>query len=234
MLVHIQPIFCVMARLAQTCLLSVCLIAAARAEDAQAAIQRTFVTGWIAAINSTASNSKDPARVQRFLHPQVQACINGASREFFDYVLERETRYAPIGKYSITKIAPMSEAPPEFLPGDSFVYPVKPVYELNLDIGSTVLIRYLAPANGSWYEVYPCPNAKGIVFMHEQMAKGAEQQLRAQKLFSELRDPLRAELITLLKQSRRIEAVNRYQQSTGEQDMAIAMAVMKLLLPPEK
>src|SRR5260221_3723986 len=125
-----------MARFAKVCLLSALVVAAARAEDAEAAIQRTFVTGWIAAINSTAGNCKDTARIQRFLHPQVRACINASSQEFFDSVLSREAQRAPIGKYTITKLAPMNEAPPEFLPGDGFVYPVKPTYELNLDIGS--------------------------------------------------------------------------------------------------
>ena len=218
-----------MTRFAQVCLLSTLLLATARAEDAEAAIKRTFVSGWIAAINS-----KDAARLQRFLHPQVQACINGATREFFDYVLSREAGYAPIGKYSVTKLAAVTGPPMELLPADRFPYPVQPTYEIQIDCGATILIRYLAAEKGTWYEVLPCPNAQGIAFMHEQIAKGAEQQVRARKLFSELKDPLRAELVTLLKQSRRVEAVNRYQQATGEQDVAIAMAVMKLLMPPEK
>jgi len=215
-----------MARFAQTCLLSVSLIAAARAEDVEAAIKRTFVTGWINAINS-----KDPARIKRFLHPQVQACTTGPGSEFFDFALRQEARNAPVGQYNVTKIAPIAGPPPAFLPPDTYTYPVQPTHELNLDFGNTVLIRYLAPANGSWYEVYPCPNAKGIAYLHEQMAKRTEQQNRAQKLLGELKDPLRSELAALMKQSKLNEAAKKYQQSTGEQDFTMAVMVMKLLTP---
>lgn len=217
----------VMYFFARACLLGALFVApAARAEDTEAAIKRTFVTGWIDAINS-----KDPKQIKRFLHPQVQACTVGPGREFFDFALGQEARNAPIGQYNITKIAPISGPPPAFLPPDTFTYPVQPTHEINLTFGTTVLIRYLAAAKGVWYQVYPCPNQKGIAFMHEQMAKGNEQQMRAKKLAAEIKDPLRGELTTLMKQSKLNEATRKYQMATGEKDFTIAVMVMKLLAP---
>lgn len=215
-----------MHRFASACLLGSLLLGTARAEDTEAAIKRTFVSGWIAAINS-----KDPARIKRFLHPQVQACMAGPAREFFDFALGQEARNAPIGEYNVTKISAISGPPPAFLPPDTFTYPVQPTHEIQLSFGTTVLIRYLAVAQGSWYEVYPCPNQKGVAFIHEQMAKGAEQQQRARKLLGDLKDPLRSELAALLKQSKLNEATRKYQMATGEKDFTIAVMVMKLLSP---
>ena len=215
-----------MHRFASACLLGSLLIGAARAEDTEAAIKRTFVSGWIAAINT-----KDPARIKRFLHPQLQACMAGPAREFFDFALGQEARNAPIGQYNVTKIAAISGPPPAFLPPDTFTYPVQPTHEIQLSFGTTVLIRYLAVAQGSWYEVYPCPNQKGVAFIHEQMSKGAEQQQRARKLLGDLKDPLRSQLAALLKQSKLNEATRKYQMATGEKDFTIAVMVMKLLAP---
>jgi len=215
-----------MHKFASACLLGSLLIGPARAEDTEAAIKRTFVSGWIAAINT-----KDPARIKRFLHPQLQACMAGPAREFFDFALGQEARNAPIGQYNVTKIAAISGPPPAFLPPDTFTYPVQPTHEIQLSFGTTVLIRYLASANGAWYEVYPCPNQKGVAFIHEQMSKGAEQQQRAKKLLGDLKDPLRSELAALLKQSKLNEATRKYQMATGEKDFTIAVMVMKLLAP---
>ena len=215
-----------MRRFASACLLCSVVIVAARAEDTEAAIKRTFVSGWIAAINT-----KDPARIKGFLHPQVQACMAGPAREFFDFALGQEARNAPIGQYNVTKIAAISGPPPAFLPPDTFTYPVQPTHEIQLSFGTTVLIRYLAVAQGSWYEVYPCPNQKGVAFIHEQMSKGAEQQQRARKLLGDLKDPLRSQLAALLKQSKLNEATRKYQMATGEKDFTIAVMVMKLLSP---
>jgi hypothetical protein len=215
-----------MDKFASACLLGSLLLGAARAEDPEAAIKRTFVTGWIAAINT-----KDPARIKRFLHPQLQPCMAGSAREFFDFALGQEARNAPIGQYNVTKISAISGPPPAFLPPDTFTYPVQPTHEIQLSFGTTVLIRYLASANGAWYEVYPCPNQKGVAFIHEQMSKGAEQQQRARKLLSDLKDPLRSELAALLKQSKLNEATRKYQMATGEKDFTIAVMVMKLLAP---
>ncbi|HEV8145878.1 MAG TPA: hypothetical protein VGP79_05840 [Bryobacteraceae bacterium] len=215
-----------MYEFARACLLSALVIGAAHAEDTEAAIKRTFVIGWVDAINT-----KDPARIKRFLHPQLQACMAGAAHEFFDFAINQEARNAPIGQYTVTKISAISGPPPAFLPPDTFTYPVQPSHELQLSFGSTVLIRYLAAAKGSWYEVYPCPNQKGVAFIHEQMAKGAEQQQRARKLLNDLKDPLRSELAALLKQSKLNEATRKYQMATGEKDFTIAVMVMKLLSP---
>ena len=198
----------------------------AGAVDAGAAIRATFVKAWIEAVRSG-----DEAKVQHVFHPKVLACSNGQTREYFDLLIAAELKYRSRGDYRITKIAPVKgQEPMSLLPSDGFSYPVQPAYEIDIDFDTTTVVRYLAESNGSWYEVQPCPNEKGMAYIHEQIAKGQEQGQRAARLLAELKDPLRGELLALLKQGRRVAAVNKYQAATGE-DVTTAVMVMDLLYP---
>src|ERR1051325_7900973 len=116
-----------MERVLGICLSIVTFALAAHADDAEAAIKRTFVAGWIEAVNS-----KDPAQVKRFLHPQLQTCAAGPAREFFDFARKQEVRNAPIANYNITKLAPITGAPPAFLPPGTFNYTVQPTHEIQI------------------------------------------------------------------------------------------------------
>jgi hypothetical protein len=190
-----------------------------------AAIQSTFVKPWIEALRS-----KDAAKIQRFYHPQVLACANAATKQYFDSILDREANSAVAGAYHVTRIAPLKGPPPAFLPEDSFSYPVQPTYEVQIqfDQSDVVFIRYLAPANGNWFEVFPCPNEKGVAFVRKQIADGIEQQKRSNQLVSELKEPLLSELKALLAQQRKLEAVKKYQAASGV-DLTTAVTVIKAL-----
>jgi hypothetical protein len=211
-----------MSRLA---LLSMLLAARVLAADAEAAIRTTLVEPWLKAVRAN-----DKAALTRFLHPQVRACINDRTREFFEYGdLLKPEGLTP--KHRITKLTPLSGPGNLFgLPEDAFSYPVQPAYELTLEAGQEDphIIRYLAPSGGSWYFVEPCPNEKGLAFFHESLAKGAEQKQRVAVLVSELKDPLLGELRDLLKQHRKIDAVKKYQQATG-QDLTLSVMVMNAI-----
>ena len=163
----------------------------------------------------------------RFLHPQVRACIDGRTREFFEFgdLLRPKDLTS---RHRITKLTPQSGPGNLFiLPEDGFAYPVQPTYELTLEAGQedTQIIRFLAPSGGSWYFVEPCPNEKGLAFFRESLIKGAEQKRRAAVLVSELKDPLLSELKDPLRQHQKIVAVKKYRQSTG-QDLTLSMMVM--------
>lgn len=199
--------------------------ASAFAASDEAAIQSTFVKPWIEAMRSN-----DKARVEQFYHPAVRACINPSTKDFFDYVLDREAHEAPAGSYHVSKLAPMQGPPPTFLPEDDVSYPVRPIYELQVDFEQSNLsfIRFLAPANGSWYEVFPCPNEKGMAFLRTKRAEGAEQHKRTARLLAELKDPLRSELSDLLRQQRKIDAIKKYREATSV-DLTTAVLVINAL-----
>jgi len=190
-----------------------------------AAIQSTFVKPWVEALRS-----KDKSRVERFFHPAVRECITPATKDFFDNILDHETDSVPAGSYRIGKLAPMKGAPAAWLPDDGFRYPIEPAYDMDLrfDQSDVILGRFLAPSNGSWFEVYPCPNEKGMAYFHEQQKESAQQQKRTVELLAGLKDPLRNELKDLLRRKQKVDAVKKYRAATSA-DLTTAVMVMNAL-----
>ena len=204
---------------------ALCVGSACSATPDEAAIENTFVKPWVEALRS-----KDQARMEQFLHPAVRACINPATKEFFDRALQINMHSQASGPYLITKIEPMRQPAPTFLPEEDVKYPVQPTYEVNIEFeqSATVHVRFLAPSNGSWFEVFPCPNEKGIAFMHAQLAEGAKQEKEAARRLAELKDPLRGELKDLLKRQQKIDAIHKYQAAAGV-DLTTAVGVINAL-----
>ena len=192
----------------------------------ETAIRNTFVKQWVEALRS-----KDKARLTSFLHPAVRTCMSGAdTRDFLDYTLEHQVHLAPAGDYRITKLGPMQGPAPTFLPEDGFAYPVRPTYEVQIEFeqNNLVYVQFLAAVNGSWYDVIPCPNEKGMAYFREESVKGAEQKKRAAELLADLKDPLRGELNDLLRQKQKIDAIHKYEAAAGV-DLSTAVAVINAL-----
>lgn len=209
-----------MRKLLRAALMSALLASPAPCASPDAAIRTTFIEPWIKAVQS-----KDATKVKRLIHPKVLACMNDQTRDYFDNIFANETRFDGRRPYRVIQIVALLGPPPDFLPADSFPYPVQPTYQVEVELGDTILVRYLAPANGSWYEVYPCPNEKGIAFMHQQITEGKEQRRRVEQLAAELKDPLLAELKDLVSQKRTIDAIKRYREATGA-DLTTAKMVI--------
>jgi hypothetical protein len=199
------------------------LRACAASDDA--AIQNTFVKPWI-----EAARPGDKARIEQFLHPLVRACINASTKEYFDFGLDNETRAVAAGSYLVTKLAPLKGPPPALLPEDGFPYPVQATYEVQIEFekSSLLSVHFLAPANGSWFDVFPCPNEKGMAFMRQQLVAWAEQKKKAAQLLADLKDPLRSELTDLLQRGQKLDAIKKYQQAAGV-DLTTAVAVINAL-----
>jgi hypothetical protein len=202
------------------------LILRAPAAGVEESIRATLVEPWMNAVLA-----KDSARVLRFLHPKVQACVNDETREYF----ESGNTLKPPGltsRHHIVGLTPWKSPGPLWnLPADGFSYPVPPVYEITLDgdQSDTQIIRYVAPSGAAWFIVAPCPNEKGVVFIRQKAAEGRAQKERVLRLLAELRDPLLSQIKDLLKQHRKIDAVKRYQQATGVQDTAVVVMLMSAL-----
>src|SRR5579872_4546268 len=211
----------------QLALISALLAWAAMAADVETAIGTTFIQPWIGSIR--ANQPLNP----ELLHPKVRACINERTREYFNSINGNSVGGTTSG-YHITKLAPWHGSGPLWtLPSDGFSYPVEPTYELHLklDKTNTELVRYLAPAGKAWYMVLPCPNEKGIAFVHENVLKAKAQKERTAQLVAELKNPLRGELLALLKQNQMLAAVRRYQSATGLQDFTLAVMVINAIDP---
>jgi hypothetical protein len=138
------------------------------------AAQRRFAQSYVAAIRS-----QDPGRVAAILHPATRACINDQDRYFFDYLFNQQlsTGAELTAAYEIEHIQPVT-GPAELmmLPPEGFAYPVAPTHLMQLNAKGKdgkiyIVIAYLAPANGGWFVVTPCPNAVGVKMIAEQQAK---------------------------------------------------------------
>ncbi len=201
------------------------LVTTAFAASDDAAIQSTFVNPWVEALRS-----KDTARLERFLHPAVRACINPGTKDFFGDIVEHEAQSDVSGPYRVIKLEPMRQAAPTFLPAEDVQYPVQPTYEVDIEFEQRNLVftRFLAPSNGSWLVVFPCPNEKGIAYLRKQRIRGVEQEKTAARLLLELKEPLRGELRDLLRRQQKIDAIHKY-QAAASVDLTTAVSVINAL-----
>jgi hypothetical protein len=203
----------------------------ASAERADAA-QRHFVDQWMAAIKS-----HDTAKVKALFHPATLACIDDGNRDYFEFRFKDALRTgAKLGvEYDIERVKPLDGPPPlGVLPADGFAYPVAPTHQLQIDAETRdhhlmVLARFVAPVDGTWYAVDPCPNETGIAFFEQQRAEGEQQMAQAVKLVAAMPQALRTELTHLLARHHWLDAIDRYREATGA-DAATAAAVVDAMV----
>jgi hypothetical protein len=171
--------------------------------------------------------------VKALFHPATLACINDANRDYFDFSFKDELRTGAIlgTSYKIESIKPLSGPPPlGVLPAEVFAYPVEPTHQLQIDAETRdhhpmYLIRFLAQANGRWYTVDPCPNAKGLTFFAQQRAEGKRQMAEGAARAAAMPESLRTQIKQLLAQDRWIDAIDSYREATGA-DLGTAATVI--------
>jgi hypothetical protein len=135
------------------------------------AAQRQFAATYIAALRSN-----DLARLKTVYHPATLACINAADHAYFDYLFagDLQTGASLAGSYELESFKPFSgPAEPFGVPADAFAYAPRPTHVMQINAQTKnrqtmVLLVYLAPANGAWGSILPCPNAKGVQMIAEQ------------------------------------------------------------------
>jgi hypothetical protein len=204
-------------------------VGASAAAPDESAIQSTFVKPWIEALRS-----KDAARIRQFTHPLVRACATESTKLYFDYLSNNELSLAVTGAYEVTSVTALTgPAPLLMLPADGFAYTVQPKYQVQIDFKETNLsaVRWVAASNGRWFEVFPCPNEKGIAFLREKMNGREEQVKKAEYLAAAIREPLLSELKTALAGGQKIAAIKKYQQAAGV-DLTTAVMVIDALQQP--
>jgi hypothetical protein len=196
--------------------------------------QLRFVTKYVTAIRS-----KDARKVYETFHPVYRACVSPENKSFFDQEIAHLMSDLPSAGYKVTDIKPAESKTfvEAVLPADGFRYPARPTHIIqvnfetpNSDTSIYDLILEVAPDHGSWYWVGPCPNAKGMEFVQQQIREGERQKAEARKRAAELKDPLLSELKQLLQAHDKIAAIEKYRKETGA-DMTIAVQVINELEP---
>lgn len=182
-----------------------------------------------------AARSDGPAQRLELLHPKSRACVTPANQPYFDWIFSRQQRLAAAGntkpRVRLEAIAGAAPVDPEGRSG----YPVAPSHLLTLDLSPSatrdvsIVLAVLRDRDG-WLEVLPCPRPGAVAGAQRSDADAAQQARRVRALVDAMPAPLRSEVDSLARAGKRIDAMTRYRQATGE-DLRTAKDVVDLLVP---
>jgi hypothetical protein len=178
-----------------------------------------------------ANNSKSLDRRIALLHAKSRACVNQQTKPYFEIVLLRQTRYAIPADFK-TRVVALRPGEAPTSDGRSPL-PVTPTRQLQIDFetgpnSSTTLVILVAPDGDRWAQVLGCPSAETVALALRADAERRTEDVRARQLASAISAPLRSEIEALLKAGKRVSAINRYAQASGE-DLATSRRVVEIL-----
>ncbi len=186
---------------------------------------QAFVKQYVAAFNS-----KDLARLYALNYSKSGACITPASRDFYDGSLASQMRDPIPANYTVT-VSAVNENNLKAI--ESFGrFPVHPAQELHIDyqqgddLGSVVV--YLAKENGRWTDDFPCVSDASLKKFHDDAAENAKLMAHYKVLADGIKEPLRSELLKMLRAHEMGSAIDRYFAASG-QDRKTAMLVINAL-----
>jgi hypothetical protein len=183
-----------------------------------------FVKSYVASMNA-----RDLAANRALWHSKSLACITPDSSVFYDRAFKISSRHGIPADYKFTA-KPIG--PDEKLAFEGYaIYPVRPAEEVQINYtrglensGSVVL--WLAQEGKGWAEVFPCVSPEILQKFKKDLPdiKAHEEKIKA--LVDSLEDPLRSELLALLKEGKSSTAAARYAEA-AKQDRATAMYVIE-------
>ncbi|HTU35204.1 MAG TPA: hypothetical protein VMF66_15480 [Candidatus Acidoferrum sp.] len=210
---------------------TICAIALTFAVSINVSAQATPVPSDVKAFAAqyvAAFNAKDKARLISLNLFQSRACITPANKDIYDSVLFMNMR-DPVPPNYMLSLIPVNEGNLKALANEEY-FPVAPERELHIDYqypetrDGGQLILWLVRQNGRWVGDFPCMTAQGIKNFREDAA--AREQYK--KLAAGIKDPLRSQLIAMLRKHETGEAEERYQKATGS-DIRTSVLVIDAL-----
>jgi hypothetical protein len=209
-------------------LISFCAACGARAQSQASQTEvKSFVTQYVAAFNA-----KGAARLRALQHPKSLACITAENKSFYDDLLAVHRR-DPIPANYTFKASPVNENNLKALETMGW-FPVKPDRELQIDYqqgddGGSITV-YLIRENGRLFDDEPCASDQTVKHYNDDAPARAERLAQDKALAAAIKEPLRSDLIALLREHKTAEATTRYKEASG-QDYPTAMFVIDLLVP---
>jgi len=176
-----------------------------------------------------AVNSHVLAQRVAILHPSSKACINAGTEPYFSWIFSRQMKYViPPAAYRVS----IQQLPASWADGN-LGYPLRPTHQIQIDFDtapnrSTSVVLAAVRDGERWYEVLPCPGPEAIAGAQRSTAELQRQDEAARKAVAEIAAPLRSEILTLVKNGQRVEAIRKAAKATGN-DLAIARLVVDLL-----
>jgi hypothetical protein len=199
-------------------------IGAAGAQSAQGVPGdvKNFVTQFV-----VATNAKDTARLRSFLYSKSLACITPENKDYYDAMASHIGEPIPPNyKFSVM---PVNEGNLKALEGMGQRWTVKPMQELHIDyqqgddVGGYVV--YLIHENGRWFYDFPCATDAEIKRFRDNAAANEAALAHYKALAAQIKEPLRSELLGLIRAHETASATDRYHQVTG-QDYKTSMYVI--------
>ncbi|MGH8722684.1 MAG: hypothetical protein ACREU4_11905, partial [Burkholderiales bacterium] len=182
---------------------------------------QVFVKALVEAINS-----KDAAKRKALIHPDGLRCATEQDM-LLDEQFARQARRTVPTNVSWT-LTPAHPGQPLF--ADKFDYPVRPTHLLQLDFEtglnrSTTMVLQVARHGGAWRQVSPCPKPETVAAARAASQARAQHREKVERLLKEIAPQLKADVVALLKDGRRIEAIKAYRAASGE-DLSTAKSVV--------
>jgi len=176
--------------------------------------------------------TKDPDSMKAITHPKTLFCWRAAQQGLHD-MLVRQSRHNFGSRYKIS-VTPISKNR-KLLMDNGVTYPVRPSHTLQIDFegenySGVTMVMQVVKEWGRWYQVLPCPSPEMIPHLDSIGNVRDLQEEQAKKLFADLKDPLRSEVVALAKQGKRIEAIQKLASATGE-ELWVARRVVEMLVP---
>ena len=189
--------------------------------------QRTFAQAYLAAITSP-----DIERYKRLLHPRTRACMTPSNAEFFNTIFAR--RVGRVAKYphlSARKLKDLGMI--NAAKHNGLAYPDRPSHAFEINLVSSgprqhAITAFAVRVNGIWYEVLPCPSAKSLEVMKEAKLRAVADSIKAREVADTLQNPLRAELVALMKDEGSVSAAQHY-SAVAQIDLAMARRILKAI-----
>jgi hypothetical protein len=184
---------------------------------------KAFAAQYVAAYNA-----KDRARLESLNLPQSRACITPENKEIYDSVLSKQMRDSVPQNYMLS-LMPVNKGNLKALASEEY-FPVKPERELHIDYqypetnDGAQLVLWLVRQNGRWMGDFPCMTEQGIKNYRDNAA--AREHYKA--IAAAIKEPLRSQLLAMLRAHKTGEAEIRYRQVTGS-DIRTAMLVINAL-----
>jgi hypothetical protein len=194
--------------------------------------QRTFATAYVHALTG-----RDSRQYRRLVHPASLACWRKDNEEIFEDVFARHQGLVVREPRITVESLPPTLKLFDFMAKQGLDYPVRPTHAFYVDLSTATDGRMLAAfsvfLDRSWYEVLPCPTAAAAAQYRAKKVRDAADEAKARELAASMHDPLRAELLALLKEGKSVSAMKKYAEVTGV-DLAMARRVVKAMESPPR
>ena len=187
---------------------------------------KAFAAQYVAAFNS-----RDTSRLYALQHPKSLACITPANKDFYDGALTMQMRDSIPSNYMLS-VMPPNEGNLKALESSGMRWPLKPEQEVHIDYqqgeDSSGVVVWLVRENGRLFGDFPCATDAYIKEFHDGAAARDAATAQYKALADGIQDPLRSELLTMLRAHETGRAIDRYHEASG-QDYKTSMFVMNAL-----